>query len=358
MLAVDGRSAGALIAEFMPYLRADADSDGKRLSQLETHSSGGAMDRLLPLLYPPALTGYRLQLRTHEGRLLEVRVPGRPVAEREAVLAAAGSAPEREDWRLEIDGDTAVMTLPTFAFWNDTFDWRGFLQAGFRSLAERHVTGLVLDLRQNEGGSDAIGDALLAKLLSAPYTKPATRSESAYERVPYALARYLDTWDFEFFDRTGKVVRGEGRHWQLPWTPARVIEPAAQPYRGAVVALIGPRMSSAGYLIARDLKASGAATLIGQRTGGNLRGLNGGQLAWLRLPHSQVSVDIPLLASFVEGAPRDGGVDPDIEVRTRLEDVAAGIDPDRVAARRWLDQHRAGRGGPNQSNPEGSIGGM
>jgi C-terminal processing protease CtpA/Prc len=358
LLAIDGRSASELIAEFLPYLRADADGDGKRLSQLETHSSGGAMDRLLPLLHPPAMTGYRLQLRTREGRLIEVRLPGRPVAEREAVLAAAGSAPEREDWRLEIAGDTAVMTLPTFAFWNNAFDWRGFLDASFRTLAEQRVTALVLDLRQNEGGSDAIGDALLARLLAAPYTKPSTRSESAYERVPYALARYLDTWDFDFFDRTGKVVRGEGRNWQLPWTPARVVEPVVQPYRGAVVALIGPRMSSAGYLIARDLKASGAATLIGRRTGGNLRGLNGGQLAWLRLPHSQVSVDIPLLASFVEAAPRDGGVDPDIEVRTRLEDVAAGIDPDLVAARRWLDQHRASRTTWDQQSTQGSSGGM
>ena len=35
-------------------------------------------------------------------------------------------------------------------------------------------------------------------------------------------------------------------------------------YRGKVVLLTGPQMSSAGYLIARDFKASGAATLIGR----------------------------------------------------------------------------------------------
>jgi hypothetical protein len=106
------------------------------------------------------------------------------------------------------------------------------------------------------------------------------------------------------------------------------------------VLLTGPQMSSAGYLIARDLKASGAATLIGRETGGNLRGLNGGQITWLTLPISGVSIDIPLLASFATTAERDGGVLQDIAVRTRLEDVAAGIDPDMVAAKRWLARRR------------------
>lgn len=53
----------------------------------------------------------------------------------------------------------------------------------------------------------------------------------------------------------------------------------AEPYRGKVMLLTGSRTSSAGYLIARNL---------------------------------------------------------DVFVRTRLEDVASGIDPDMLAAKRWL----------------------
>jgi hypothetical protein len=108
----------------------------------------------------------------------------------------------------------------------------------------------------------------------------------------------------------------------------------AKPYRGKVVLLTGPQMSSAGYLIARDFKASGAATLIGRETGGSLRGLNGGQLAWMVLPISGVSVDIPLISGFAKTAEPDRSVLPDIAVRTRLEDVAAGVDPDLVEAKR------------------------
>ena len=337
LLAIDGRTPATLIADFMPYLRADGGNDGKRLSQLDSNENGGAMDRLLPLLHAPGTGGYTLRMRPRGGKVRTVTVAAMTAGERERRLIAAGNPMPGTDWRFEIDGNAATLTLPTFAFWNGGFDWNGFLDRSFATLEEKHIPNLILDLRQNEGGDDAIGHALMAHIIPAPLTIAASRAETAYERAPYDLVRYLDTWDFSFFDRTGQVVRGEGRNWRLREQAAdRVIAPVTRPYRGKVVLLTGPQMSSAGYLIARDLKASGAATLIGRETGGNLRGLNGGQLAWMVLPISGVSIDIPLISGFATTALPDRGVLPDIMVRTRLEDVAAGIDPDRVAAKRWF----------------------
>ncbi len=344
LLSIDGRTPAALIADFMPYLRADGSNDGKRLSQLDSGENGDAMDRLLPLLHPPGARGYALKLRPRGGKVREVTVPAMTASERERLLTAAGNPLPGNDWRFEIDGDTARLTLPTFSFWNGGFDWNGFLDRSFATLDEKKIPNLILDLRDNEGGDDAIGHALLAHVLPAPFTIPASRVETAYERAPYDLARHLDTWDYSFFDRTGQVVRGEGRNWLLREQDAdRVIAPVAKPYGGKVVLLTGPQMSSAGYLIARDFKASGAATLIGRETGGSLRGLNGGQLAWMVLPVSGVSIDIPLISGFAKTAQPDRGVVPDIAVRTRLEDVAANIDPDMVAAKRWLTKQEANR---------------
>ena len=341
LLRIDGRTPTTLIAEILPFLRADGGNDGKRLSQLDSDENGGAIDRWLPMLHPPGPEGYALQFRPRGGRIAEATVAGMTVEARERQLAAAGQPMPGQGWRFEVEGDTATLTLPTFAFWNGGFDWRDFLDRSFATLEEKQVPNLILDLRLNEGGDDAIGRALMAHVIRTPLTVPAGRVETAHERVPYDLARFLDTWDFSFFDRTGQVVRDEGRNWLLKEQPAdRVITPVAAPYRGRVVLLTGPQMSSAGYLIARDFKASGTATLIGRETGGNLRGLNGGQLTWLVLPVSGVSIDIPLLATFARANPPDRGVLPDLSVRTRLEDVAAGIDPDLVAARRWFKAQR------------------
>ena len=103
-----------------------------------------------------------------------------------------------------------------------------------------------------------------------------------------------------------------------------------------MVLLVGPQNSSAAYLLARDVQRSGAARLIGQPTGGNLRGLNGGQVAWIKLPTSGVGVDIPLLATFAPGDEPDRGGVPDIVVAPGWGDAAAGgIDTEMAAARRW-----------------------
>ncbi len=337
IIDIDGRNSAELVADLMPYLRADGSSDGKRRSQIDSTFDGGAMDRLLPLLHPPVDGHYQMRLRDWRGVARNVAVATTTITARESALLAAGVVPESDAWRFQIDGSVATLTLPTFSFWRDDFDWKGFLDRSFESLAARRIERLIIDLRQNEGGDDAIGDALLSHLIVKPNTFPAPRAESAYERVPYRLARYLDTWDFDFFDRTGKVVRGSGRNWVLREQPTdRVIVPVSKPYRGRVAALVGPRMSSAGYLIARDLKATGAATLVGQTTGGNLRGLNGGQLAWITLPYSGVAVDIPLLAWMPKTAQPDRGVDPDIAVVTTVQDVIAGKDVERERALTWL----------------------
>ena len=93
-------------------------------------------------------------------------------------------------------------------------------------------------------------------------------------------------------------------------------------------------MSSAGFLIARDLQRSGAATLVGEPTGGNQRGLNGGQLAWLTLPNSGIAVDIPLVATVYAGAP-DAPITPDVRIEARIADAIAGRDaPLQYALRR------------------------
>jgi C-terminal processing protease CtpA/Prc len=329
LLAVDGRPMADIRGALLPLLRADGLHAGarlKRLSQLDSGPNGGAMDRLFPLRFAPIGGRYTLTLReTDSASSRELSVAATTSAERDRTLPAASTA-----WTFRVDGDTGILRLPTFAFWRSDFKPLDFLQQTFAAL--RRVPFLIIDLRDNEGGDDAIGHALLSHLLHAPLRLPGHRVESACERVPYNLARYLDTWDFGFFDRTGQVTKGPGRNWRLPDQAGVRIEPAGTPYAGRTVVLIGPQNSSAGFLLARDIQRSGVATLLGQPTGGNLRGLNGGQLCWINLPASGVGVDIPLVAAFAEGDPPDAGVLPDVAVAPRWADAQAGVDTEMRAA--------------------------
>jgi hypothetical protein len=66
--------------------------------------------------------------------------------------------------------------------------------------------------------------------------------------------------------------------------------------------------------------------LIGEPTGGNRRGINGGSFFFVRLPQSGLAFDLPLMATYPDAAQPDSGLLPDIEVLTSAEDIAHGRD--------------------------------
>jgi len=338
VLTIDGRDSRTVVAAMLPYLRADGSSDGKRLRQLgHDRPDYSMMDIVWPLLSPPENGVYRLGVQRRDGARLVVAAPALTLAERAERLRAQGVKPVSEEWRMRFEKDYAVMTLPTFAFYRSKFDWQGFFAASFAELQRRRVPHLIIDIRDNEGGDGAIGLDLLSYLAKIPMTYRSDQSVTAYERVPYRLARHLDTWDFGFFDRTGMVepITSGPQAGRLSYRPhagkEHPVVPRPNRFGGKAWLLVGPENSSASFALAQLAQQSGAAVLVGQPTGGNLRGLNGGQLAWVTLPHSGVAVDVPLLASRYEADTPDRGVIPDLPVRRSFSLQAAGRDQELEA---------------------------
>lgn len=125
LLAVDGRPTATLIAELLPYLRADGSSDGKRIAQLDSDANGGAMDRLFSLLHPPKAGRYHLQIRDAVGHEHKLVGAATTIEQRDRQLAKRGIKPRSEDWAFKVDtSGIATLTMPTFAFWRSDFDWK------------------------------------------------------------------------------------------------------------------------------------------------------------------------------------------------------------------------------------------
>lgn len=338
VLSIGGMDTAAMVARMMPYLRADGASDGKRLMQLNhDRADYSLMDMVWPLLQPPVNGEYALQVRRANGDVKTVNVKATTLAARKAAL----NTPEPGDaWQFRIENNVGILTLPTFAFWRSKFDWAKFLDATFTELAQKKVPNLVIDIRRAEGGDSPIGPKLLSYLLKQLATYDGYQAFSAYERAPYLLVKYLDTWDYDFFDRTGKVEKLGERRYLVKARAAgpRTITPAANAFAGRVVMLIGAENSSATFQLAELTKRLGAATLIGQQTGGNLRGLNGGELTWVTLPNSGVSVDIPLLSSVPLTPQPDASVTPDIAVKRTFAERVSGRDEEMAVAMEALQR--------------------
>ena len=338
LLTIDGATSAQVVATMLPYLRAEGSSDGKRLRQLgHDRPDYSMMDILWPLLSPPRDGVYRFTVRSGLGAVRTIEAAATTLAARAASLKAQGIQAPSQAWQLRIDGDLAVMTLPTFSLYRDKFDWQRFLADSFMRLRQQQVKRLVIDIRDNEGGDGAIGLALLSYLVRQPLTYVSDQSVTMVERVPYRLAKHLDTWDDSFFDRTGMVdpITTGPQAGRLQFRPnaakTTVIAPQEMRFSGKVWLLVGPENSSATFSLAQLARQSGAATLVGQPTGGNQRGLNGGQLAWVRLPNSGVAVDIPLLASSYQADTPDAGIEPDVTVARSFAMQAAGVDQEMAA---------------------------
>jgi C-terminal processing protease CtpA/Prc len=351
---VNGIAASDMVAMMWPYLRADGSSDTKRFRQLgHDRVDMSQLDITWPLLSPPQDGTYSFWGK-RDGKAYEARVTAMTLKAREAGLAAIGVKPIDEAWSLEMqrDGDGkgegkgrathAVMPLPTFAFWNSKFDWQAFLAKSFAQLNTERVPHLIIDIRDNEGGDGAIGATIVSYLLKSPFRYQSDQSITVYERVPYVLVRYLDTWDYSFFDRTGKVrpVTSGPQSGKLEVIEraagTRLVEPVEQPYQGKVVILVGGENSSATFQFAWLAQQAKVATLVGQATGGNLRGLTGGELTWVRLPNSGVAVDVPLLATRYASDTPDQSVIPEVLVERRFAARRAGVDEEMQAAMRLV----------------------
>lgn len=68
----------------------------------------------------------------------------------------------------------------------------------------------------------------------------------------------------------------------------------------------------------------------------NQRGINGAAFFFLRLPHSKLEVDLPLIATFPPGDPPDVGLQRDTLVNPGVADLSAGLDSQRQAVRAAL----------------------
>lgn len=347
VVALDGVPTRRILANLMPYARADGHNDSKRIADLQRGGNGRyeAFDVFYPLLYPQAVApelSARVRLPDEKkARMVKLRMLPFETAD------AARARPDDPDsplrWRVDRPrADVAVLRMPDWtAYQHPEWDWEAYLDRMFADLVRERVGDLVIDLRGNEGGS-GIGEGLIAHLIDTPATMAVPTRKTRYRRVPDALRAVLSTWDDSFFDLGDAAVGPENGWYRLvregDTAEGATIVPRAPRYRGRVWVLIGPDNSSATFEFAQTVQARGIATLVGEPTGGNRRGINGGAFLFMTLPGSGIEMDVPLIAQFPPTPQPDTGLLPDITASESAKSIAAGRDVALEAVMARLDR--------------------
>lgn len=324
---IDGTATADVLDALVPLARADGDNLAKRIAQLEV--PGGerfpAFDIFQGLLFPPRDVAFRLSVQSPEGRTREMEVHAISAAER---LAAA--PPPSDDaspmWRFDMrDDGVAVLTMPTWVVYRSGWDWGGWLLE--RAPVMYGARGLVIDIRGNEGGLSC-GDPILARLAAKDIVLDDFVQRVRFRTTPASLDAHVDVPDPSFRSLgEGAVPVGKGFLGPPPGEPPRIIQAEVPRLTTPTAILIDAHCSSATFLFALRAKRHRLASIVGGASGGNLRGINGGAVAFVRLPQTGLEFDVPLIGYFATTPQPNRGLLPDIAVAQSAADIAAGADP-------------------------------
>jgi hypothetical protein len=337
ILTINNVKVKDILNELLKYSDGDGSNDGQRLYQCSLTGLGDFefFDIYFPLLYPPVDGRFEISY-SHGPVRKELRIQKRNTSaitrqeRKERLLSGFGIQEKNFDemWTFrKINDTTALLKIGTFVTYKMNLDWRKFLSDAFNDLNKTDKKNLIIDIRGNAGGTTEVAYVIASYLARSNISVPAERFVS-YQIVPENLRPYLSTWDNSFYDRTGTVRRLNDRLYRLLDVDESlaVITPQSNGFRGKVYLIINEANSSATFILAKLLRDNKLATLVGQPTGGNLRGITGGQLFFLDLPNTKIEIDIPLITNNPDNDLPDSGLDPDIKVNRSVKDFIYGTD--------------------------------
>lgn len=333
IVRIDGLPVKKILRTLMPYARADGGNDDKRRALLSATGSDGfeTFDIFQGLVLPPTDGIFTLKVRSGAGDGLQtITVPAIDLAARRAMSAVATADKDAPAWTFSWrQKRLGLLTMPGWALYNSAWNWKGFLDGVFAELADREATGLVVDLRGNEGGLDC-GHEIVARLIDSDLILDGYERRVRYRKVPDDLNPFLDTWDNSFRDWGDKVTPLDDRFFiQKKFDDdarGEVITAKGPQFTGKVAVLTDAQNSSATFQFSRIVQDNRLATLIGEPTGGNKRGINGGAFFFMRLPNSGIELDLPLIGYFPSRLQPDEGIAPDIFAAPTIEDIRSGRD--------------------------------
>ncbi len=330
VVAIDGISACDMLAKMLPYARTDGSNDARKVADLGIPGDADepTFDVLRALLFPSPGPSARVVVRV-AGRAETIACPLMTAAARDAALRHP-SKDSPYGWTFEVRGEVGILTMPTWAVFHEKWDWQGFIDASLDTAVDRQLSGLVIDVRDNGGGLDC-GAAIVARLIEAPLTADSYSRHVRYRKIPDRLAPYLKTWDRSFKDWGASAIGPDAAGFYTLTRPGDssdtdTIQPKGRRFAGRVAVLVGPKNASATFGFAGLMQRQRLGALVGEQTGGNRRGINGGAFFFIGLPASGVEVDLPLIAYWPETPQPDAGIMPDITVSARTADIQAERD--------------------------------
>jgi len=217
-----------------------------------------------------------------------------------------------------------------FRYFFDLDKFNVFLEQTFKQIKAERINRLIIDIRNNGGGSSKLGDALLNYLTNEPFVqgsrmevKASKQIKAYYKKFIPGILRWLP---LQFVNSFGRKL------WATPEDSLAVFsfEPEQPPdnplgFNGKIYVLIGAHTFSSATLLAATIKDYNIGILVGEETGGLATGF--GDVYPFDLPHTHLFAGVSHKRFVRPSGEDDGrGVLPDYEVKQSKENLSNGLD--------------------------------
>ncbi len=330
IITINGKSIAEIIVKLSPLMSRDGYTDHAVVRNIEGDydilGSGFEQFFALELLgldeYPKQ---YTIKYRPKNKTSLLIKTVD--TISFDSWLALDGQ-PYRLDFKdavnITMKGDYAVLTVDTFVNYRNPVNAMKKFKKIFKTLKQNNIKHLIVDLRNNGGGSD---DAQLA-LLKHLYNQPFQVNDAAW--FVYSdlgeLKKYLQTWDKSVLSPDTSQLTKETLGYRIPSSMMgpnyKQQKPAALAFDGQIYMLSSRDNASASAALLLHIKQQENVIVVGEPTGGNQGGTTATVMLFLKLPYTGISVKIPVFRNryMIDNAIDGQGAYPDVYANDNYQD--------------------------------------
>lgn len=235
-----------------------------------------------------------------------------------------------------LDKDSTIAYVKVKSFSRSYSD--KFYKEAFAKIKNSNASYLILDVRNNYGGSLYEINKLYSYLSPEPYVliKPSQLSSrntplrTNYFRKSNVLEYTLKSLAYPtyFFAQAFSTYKKDGKIF-YKMKASKPSKPNKNAFHGKVFVLINGASFSASSIITAKLKNDRRAVIVGEETGGANDGTVAGFYSYQKLPNSQISLPIGLLLvqPNIDFSNTQHGVVPDVIITESIDDIINKKDP-------------------------------
>jgi len=202
----------------------------------------------------------------------------------------------------------------------------------FRTIKEKKINHLVLDLKDNPGGLVADIDELYSYLKTENIPLLSESSVTNKSKLPFHIIKGWPTWQYIalapifppyytwIYLNTKKDPTG---NYQFKMSGLKTKKIKQNAYAGKLDILVNAGSFSASCIITSNLQGSQRAKVFGEETGGTFNGTVAGVIPLLKLPNSKLKVRTGLMhiKPYKQTIKFGRGIFPDVPIKPTTDNI-------------------------------------